>query len=209
MLCNILVVDDHVLFAEGMVAVFKSMWSDCVVHTLRTPSEALVALQTRSYDFLFLDLLFPAEPAYLTENFLADCRNNNPNLVIIMLSSVLALSQIRHCLKLGVNGFLSKCTSCDELRGAVESRPDQKPLLSADICRLFLEEARLLEQSILTKKELEVLQSIAAGHSVKQSAAMLYLSTYTILAHRRNIMNKLDLHSAAELVKYAFENNLN
>ena len=208
MLCNILIVDDHVLFAEGMAAVFKSMWPDCTVHTLQTPSEALTVLQTRHYDFLFLDFLFPAEPGYLTEHFITGCRSNNPDLVIIMLSSVLALSQIRYCLRMGVNGFLSKCSGLEELQGVLEHTTNKAALLSADISRLFLEEAQRQERSVLTKKELEVLQSIAAGHSVKQSAEMLYISTYTILAHRRNIMSKLDLHSAAELVRYAFENNL-
>jgi len=49
---------------------------------------------------------------------------------------------------------------------------------------------------------------VAAGHTVDSASKLLHLSPYTILAHRRNIMKKLNLHSAAELVKYAYENNL-
>jgi len=50
---------------------------------------------------------------------------------------------------------------------------------------------------------------VAAGYSVEKTASLLLLSPYTILAHRRKIMSKLNLHSAAELVKYAYENNIN
>jgi len=60
----------------------------------------------------------------------------------------------------------------------------------------------------LTRKELVILRTIADGKTVSETAKALSLSTATVMSHRRNIMFKLDLHSAAELVKYAFENNL-
>jgi DNA-binding NarL/FixJ family response regulator len=64
-------------------------------------------------------------------------------------------------------------------------------------------------QTDLTEKELEVLRLIAEGWKVNKIAEKLFLSPFTIMAHRRNIMKKLDLHSAAELVKYAYEHKLN
>lgn len=206
---SILIVDDHILFSEAIAELVKNMMPNCSVDCMTSATAALSQLNAKHYDYLFLDLVLPGETNYMTTNFISESRRNNPDLIIIMLSSVMELTRIKLCLKMGVNAFLSKAVNRNELQAAIVKTQDGQKFLSADLSKLFVDEALILENTSLTKKELEVLRLIAAGHSVRKAAELLYLSPYTILAHRRNIMSKLDLHTAPELVKYAYENKLN
>ena len=111
----------------------------------------------------------------------------------------------------GAKGYLLKESADADLDRAVCSVADGKPFFSPAIANTLLEDyMRELQQrglqdsyDLLTEREKEILQLLAEGKSNKQIAVMLHLSTNTVETHRTRLMQKLNLHSSAEIVLYA------
>jgi len=110
-------------------------------------------------------------------------------------------------LNAGASGYLTKNCSFEELVSAVRNVVANKKYLSPEISDIVIEET-LPTSSLLTTREREVLQLLAEGMTVNEIASQLYLSIKTIHTHRKQIMEKLDIHSIAELTKYALREGL-
>jgi two-component system, NarL family, response regulator NreC len=114
-------------------------------------------------------------------------------------------------LRAGARGYLLKDTAEEDLITAVRTVAKGQPFFSPKIAKLLLGDSmqRLRDEGVndsydlLTPREREVLQLIAEGKSNKEAAAALFVSPTTIETHRARIMDKLDLHSTAEIVLYA------
>jgi RNA polymerase sigma factor (sigma-70 family) len=114
-------------------------------------------------------------------------------------------------LAVGAKGYLLKENADMDLDSAVRSVAQGKPFFSPAIAKTLLEDyMRQLQQrglqdsyDLLTDREKEILQLLAEGNSNKQIASMLNLSTNTVETHRTRLMQKLNLHSSAEIVLYA------
>lgn len=200
-----LLIDDHVLFGQGLRNLIKGMSPESEVTYNSNPDKAKEMLKTGGFEFLFSDLMIPG---YNTKEFISYCRKNYPALIIIIISSTMDINSIKEYFGLGINGFISKNVDHYELKMALEKTWQGEKYISSDLSGRVANSFFAEEKDELTKKELEVLRLVAAGYTVDKTAGVLFVSPYTIMAHRRSIMKKLDLHSAAELVKYAFENNL-
>jgi DNA-binding NarL/FixJ family response regulator len=118
-------------------------------------------------------------------------------------------------LKSGALGYLLKDCAFEELAQAIRTVIAGKTYLSPSISGVVvndylhrLAKVDLAESDILTGRELEVLQLIAEGNSTKQIALKLHISVKTVETHRRQIMNKLDIYTIAELTKYAIRKGL-
>jgi DNA-binding NarL/FixJ family response regulator len=202
---KIMLVDDHIMFSQGLSELLKKVLTDVQVKVFSSTEKAKQELAVNEYHFLLSDMLMPG---YNVKEFITHCKKKHPSLNIIILSSVLEIQTIKEFLALGIDGYLTKAVNAVEMKMALELIYNGEKYISSDIsgklATSFFEETK----SPLTKKELEILRMVAAGNSVIQAAEQLFLSPSTVMAHRRNIMTKLDLHSAAELVKYAYENKL-
>jgi RNA polymerase sigma factor (sigma-70 family) len=134
-----------------------------------------------------------------------------PNTAIIMLSMHSDEAYITRTLAAGARGYLLKDNAEVDLYRAVQVVAQGKPFFSPAIANTLLEDymhqmqQRGLQDSydLLTEREKEILQLLAEGKSNKDVAVMLNLSPNTVETHRTRIMQKLDLHSAAEIVLYA------
>lgn len=118
-------------------------------------------------------------------------------------------------LKAGASGYLLKDSAFEELASAIKTVMAGQPYLSPKITDVVIKEYIVSlpknEESVFTKitpREREVLQLIAEGKTTKQIAAFLNVSVKTIETHRQQIMEKLDIHSIAELTKYAIREGL-
>jgi DNA-binding NarL/FixJ family response regulator len=119
-------------------------------------------------------------------------------------------------LQAGAAGYLLKDCASQELANAIHQVAGGKKYLSPEITGVVIDDfllgvspgEALTVSSQLSAREREVLQLIAEGWSTKQIAAHLYVSVKTIETHRRQIMKKLDLHSIADLTKYAIREGL-
>lgn len=201
-----MLVEDHFLFASGFIELLQIMSPNSSITHFSKPEQALQSLSTTEYQFIFADLMIPGSN---TTEFINYCRKEYPSTLIIVISTIIDISKVKQCFSLGVNGYLSKVIDPYELKLALEKIYTGDKYISSDINGRLANSIFAKEQNDLTSKELEVLRLIAESKKVDEIAELLFISPYTVMAHRRNIMKKLSLHSAAALVKYAFENKLN
>ena len=164
-----------------------------------------MSLRDMHYDFVLTDLLMPGQ---YVPDFISYCRKTYPDMRVLVVSSVMDVSAIKECLSLGANGYLSKAIQTHELELAFENTYEGRKFISSDLASKLADSVLSAENTKLTKKELEVLRLLATGHKTREVADMLFVSPTTIMTHKRNIMVKLNLHSIAELVIYAYNNHL-
>ena len=138
-----------------------------------------------------------------------------PNVKIIALSMHSDSLFVTEMLRSGASGYLLKDCAFDELALAIRAVASGKTYLSPSISGVVVEDylRRLTKtgfssSEVLTDREREVLQLMAEGKSTKQIALKLSISVKTVETHRRQIMNKLDIHTVAELTKYAIRKGL-
>jgi DNA-binding NarL/FixJ family response regulator len=136
---------------------------------------------------------------------------HNPQTKVIALSGHENKEFVREMLTAGASAYVLKKRAYEELERALREVMKGKKYLSPDIARGIVDDYVELSSSIsenpafivLTNREREVLQQLAEGKSTKEMAAVMSVSVKTVETHRRNIMEKLDIHSVAELTKYA------
>jgi DNA-binding NarL/FixJ family response regulator len=134
-----------------------------------------------------------------------------PQTAVVFLSMHSDEGYVLKALKAGARGYLLKDSAEHDLIQAVHAVTQGKSFFSPAISKMMVEDyvrelqERQIEDSyeLLTTREREVLQLLAEGKSNKEAAAVLNLSLYTVETHRGNILQKLNLHSGAELILYA------
>jgi two-component system, NarL family, response regulator NreC len=139
-----------------------------------------------------------------------------PNSAIVILSMHSDEGYVLRALKAGAKGYLLKDSAEGDLIEAIRAVSGGKAFFSPEVSRMLVEDymreikARGVQDSyeLLTVREREILHLLAEGKSNKDIAAMLVLSLYTVETHRRNLQEKLNLHSLAELILYAVRKGL-
>jgi RNA polymerase sigma factor (sigma-70 family) len=134
-----------------------------------------------------------------------------PHTAVVFLSMHSDEGYVLRALKAGARGYLLKDSAEQDLIGAVQAVSNGKAFFSPAISKMLVEDYvrqmqdRQVEDSyeLLTTREREILQLLAEGKSNKEVAALLNLSLYTVETHRSNILQKLNLHSGADLILYA------
>jgi DNA-binding NarL/FixJ family response regulator len=200
-----IIVDDHQMVSEGFKVLLRKMGKFGYVTSFYSVSDARQEMLQNKYDYLFSDLLMPG---FDIKEFIGFARETFPDLIIIIISSGTDISVVRELFKTGVNAYLSKSVGALELKNAIEKIDEGEKYISTDIASKLVNSVFEKEKAKLSKREVEILKYVADGKSITETAAIMHLSHHTIIAHRRNIMEKLGLHSAPEMVKYAYENNL-
>jgi DNA-binding NarL/FixJ family response regulator len=139
----------------------------------------------------------------------------SPGVKVIALSMHSDSLFVLNMLKAGASGYLLKDCALEELTKAIRTVVRQKTYLSPGISDIVIKDfvsgwstTGTSAFSILTAREREVLQLMAEGKSTNQIADSLYVSVKTVEAHRKQLMNKLGIHSVAELTKYAIRQGL-
>jgi two-component system, NarL family, response regulator NreC len=142
-----------------------------------------------------------------TKQIVSQC----PDTRVIILSMHSDETYVMRALQAGARGYLLKDSAAVELIGAIEAVSHGKSFFSPKVSRILAEDyVRVLKQKgavdtydLLTSREREILQLLAEGRTNKEVATALNISLYTVETHRGHILQKLNLHSSAELVLYA------
>lgn len=137
-----------------------------------------------------------------------------PNLIVI--SRDRNKNNIFQALEFGVNCFLTKACSQREIQNAIHSTMQNEKFFCNTILEIILQKQipqtskkeLNCEPSVLTNRETEIVRLIAAGISTKKIASTLHLSTHTVYTHRKNIMKKLGINSASEMILYAMQSGI-
>jgi two-component system NarL family response regulator len=142
-------------------------------------------------------------------------KGESPQTKVIALSTYSDESYVLSMLEAGASGYVLKESAVEEMRRAIRSVAQGNHYLSPEIAGSVVAsrlrgptEGRASAHTLLPPRERQILQLLAEGHTSSEIAQRLHIATTTVESHRRNIMRKLDLHSVAELTKYAIREGL-
>ena len=205
---RILIADDHGIVRTGLRLQLERNDQFEVVGEAADGREAVRLAEELVPDIVIMDIAMPSLNGIQAA---AQIIKALPQTGIIMLSMHSDETYITRTLAAGARGYLLKDNAEVDLYRAVQVVAQGKPFFSPAIANTLLEDymcqmqQRGLQDSydLLTDREKEILQLLAEGRSNKDVAVLLDLSTNTVETHRTRIMQKLDLHSAAEIVLYA------
>ena len=203
---KILIVDDHNLVSEGIARIIISDNKYSVVAQLTNGADAIEFVKNNLVQVVIMDINMPGVDGITATR---EIKKIVPEIKIIGLSMLSDFGTIHKMLESGADGYLLKNISGDELFTALSQVLEGKTYLNTELQQLFLKGMRDQKNiPLLTKKEKEVLNLIAAGLTNKDIAIKLKIGEETIKSHRKNIMNKFDIHNAAELVRFAIDHQL-
>lgn len=209
---KVLLVDDHTLIREGLRSLLEKQPEIEVVADVDDGRKAIEMTRELSPDIVIMDVTMPRLGGIeATRQIAAEF----PAVKVIALSIHSKRRFVSDMLSAGAAGYILKECLFDELVQAIETVAAGGRYLSPRVTDMVVDDyvKRLstgAESPLasLTGREREVLQLVAEGKSTKQIALELHVSTKTIEANRRQIMEKLDAHSVAELTKYAIREGL-
>jgi DNA-binding NarL/FixJ family response regulator len=210
---RVLLADDHSIVRRGMRSLLDSDPSIEVVAEAADGLEALRLCEEHHPDVLILDIAMPKLNGI---EVAARAQKMQPAPRAIMLSMHVDESYIMRSLYAGAHAYLLKDATDEDLLPAIRAVAAGKSFFSPAVTSLLVDEymQQLQERGLtdsydlLTDREKEVLQLLAEGRSNKEVAGMLDVGVSTIETHRANLMQKLNLHSAAEIVLYAVRKRL-
>lgn len=210
---RILLADDHKIIRDGLRSLLADKPGWDVVGEAEDGREAVRLAGELKADLIIMDVGMPQlNGIEAARQILADA----PKTRIIALSMHADAKFVGRMLEAGAMGYLLKDCAFEELDQAIKTVLANRTYLSEGITGVVVDDyvRRMADReddaaaAALTPKEREVLQLLAEGHATKQVAAHLFVSVKTIETHRQHIMEKLDLHSIAELTKYAIREGL-
>ena len=208
---DVLIVDDHKMFREGLKAVLEPESGLRVVGEAENGARAVETCEQLSPDIVLMDVTMPEMNGLIACSLI---RKRCPGTRVLMLSMHLKETYVLEALKGGASGYVLKDDAADELVLAVCTVAEGQRYLSPRIMTLIVE--RLLSTNpesnplfgLLSDREQEVLQLLCEGKSTRETAERLVISPRTVENHRARIMDKLGIHDVPTLVKTAIEAGL-
>jgi len=205
---RILLADDHDVVRKGLRFLLSQIPDVEVAGEAVDGRQAAKLAEDLNVDLIIMDIGMPLLNGI---DAAAQIVKRNPKVNVILLSMHSDEDYVLRALGAGVKGYLLKDTVEVDLTRAIDAVRKGRHFFSPAITEVLLEDyMRQLRDkglqdsySLLTEREKEVLQLIAEGKSNKDVAAVLSLSPVTVETHRANLMQKLGLHSTAEIVLYA------
>jgi DNA-binding NarL/FixJ family response regulator len=206
---KILLVDDHHLFSDGIAGLLQKEDAFEVVGQIFDGNHVLATVHQKNPNLVLLDANLPN----LSGKEIAErLKSDFPKIKIMILTMYDESQLVREFQKIGVEGYLLKNSTKDELLSAIikimsgEKVFDNKLSLMSSAPPFSGDEFQ--KRYLLTPRELEILRLIRKGHSSQAIADLTSLSLMTVKTHRRNIHFKLKTETTADLVRFAIENNL-
>jgi len=208
---KVLIVDDHRVVRDGLSKILESCNDIHVIGEAANGLDAIRKYAELKPDVILLDISMPKLGGLEVSRRI---KKENPSAKIVILSMHEEEEYSMKLVRLGVSGYLLKDSAAQEVIEAVRSafagRAYFSPQISKTLAESYREVAPVQDDPYerLNDREREVLQLIAEGHTNKAIADILFISPKTVDNHRTNLMRKLNIHSAADLVRWATKRGL-
>jgi len=208
---KIILVDDHQMFRDGVKSVLNDEENIDIIGEVGASEDLFELLKLQKPDLIITDISLPGISGIEIAKYISE---NYPEIKILILSMHSNEEFITKALSVGANGYLPKDTSMNELLDAINTIYKGENYFNKDISNTILKSIINKSKDVkgndkcLTKREKEVIALVVEGLSNKEIAEKLFISVRTVDSHKNNIMQKLNLKSSVELVKYAIKNNL-
>ena len=206
---KILIADDHVMVRQGLMLVFAQVSDIKVIGEATNADETLRKLQEQEYDMLLLDLNMPGMNGV---SLIGRIHAHYRAMPILVLSMHHELQIAKRVLEAGAAGFVTKGSDKQILISAIRMVVSGGRFLDPTIAEQMLlskpSSGGVVLHQQLSPRELEIMGMLVLGRGINEIAAELCISNRTVSTHKTRIMQKLELTSTAELVRYSIDHNL-
>ena len=205
---RILLADDHAVVRQGVRMILAAHPDMEIVGEAGNGREAVELAERLKPEVVVMDVSMPELNGIEATRRLAA---STPHTRVLALSMHKDSVYVREILRAGARGYLLKDSVAADLVSAVRAVASGEGYLSPQVSNAVLDDYRRHVTNpidMLTSREREVLQMLAEGKTNKEIAGVLNLSAYTVEAHRGRIMEKLNVHTIADLVRFAVRNGL-
>lgn len=212
---KIVLVDDHNIVRDGFKNLLMNLSDIKVIGEASTGGDLFNLLKKIIPDILLMDITLPnMNGIVITEKL----RSDYPDIKVIMLTANVDDESVFDSFKAGALGYLPKNIQYEELVEAIREVAIGNEYLARSISDVVLKNyfnrnkigvnKHFRSKQELTKRELQVIESFAGGFSYKEIADQLNISIHTVESHKKNILEKLELNSIVDLVKYAIKHGI-
>lgn len=208
---DVLIADDHQIFREGIASLLNGQKEINVVAESANGEEILESLNNTKIDVVLMDINMPKMNGI---ECAAIIKNKYPKVNILVFSSHDKDQYIVKMLQMGVAGYILKTCGINELTSAIKTVSMGCSYFCKEVTNKIVEQfsnkgkLKKSGKEEITDREMEVLKLVSKGLRNNEIGTKLFISPRTVDTHRRNLMQKLGLHSAIELANYAMQNNL-
>lgn len=203
---RIFLTDDHAMLLGGLIKILSAEDDFEVVGSAGSVRDTIDALTRKKVDLLITDYNLPDDDGLA---LVRRVKVKYPSLKIIVLSMHDEAHLIKEILKEGIDGYILKKDSHEELVRAVRAVQNGKVYLSSDVNSMLMKGLHSNEeQKLLTDREREILKLISKEYSNREMAEELFISERTVETHRKNIFRKTGTNNLVGLIKFAYANNL-
>lgn len=206
---RLLMADDHGIMREGLKQLFNKVMDIVVAGEAVNGDQVLAALQQNHFDLVLLDMSMPGISGI---ELIEQIRLLRPALPILVLSMHHEPQIVKRALNAGAEGYISKDTNDPErLLTAVRRVAGGGRYMDPGMAERVIFETNddsIFRHTALSKRELEIFMLLAQGQGVTEIAASLFISSKTVSTHKSRLMEKMDLKTNADLVRYALTNGL-
>jgi two-component system response regulator NreC len=206
---RVALVDDHLLFREGLRAMLASAPDLRIVAEASNAQEALPAVRASQPEVVVLDVMLPGVSGI---GVARELLREDPNRRVLALSMVADEAHVADALQAGVLGYACKSQSAAEVMDAIRTVARGETYLAPQVSGFVVSDYRRLRNgaegarsplATLTAREREIFELCIQGHPTAQIAKQLSISPRTVETHRGRILRKLNAHSAVDLVRLA------
>lgn len=210
------IIDSHPIFREGLTSILDKVSDIEVIGTTSTAKEMFAQFKKNASNMLLMDINFTKESNL---EIVPDFKEKYPDLKIIGLSNYEQPNFIQNAIDKGCNGYIAKDSTEAKLIQGIHQVSKGELYVSnelyipvqdgkIDYDKSLYYRTRFLEKTKLTRREVDIISFIAQSFSNKEIADFLYISEYTVKAHRRNLKAKLHLSNTADITRFAIKTGI-
>lgn len=206
---NVLIVDDHQIILDGLKGLLVDEEGIENIYEAHNGAETFKVIEEQAVDLILLDINLPDKSGFEICSELKE-REECPK--IISLTMYGNAGYVNKMIKAKVDGYLLKNTGKEELLRAIDQVMNGKRYFSQEVMEALIAGEQQVKKpkttdfiQKLTKREKEILQLIIDEYTTDEIASKLFISSTTVISHRKNLLRKLNSKNVAGLVKKAFE----
>ena len=200
---NILIVDDHFIVREGIRLILETEEEYFVIGEAENGQQALSLLEIITPDLILLDLNMPILDGL---NFLKKLKSTGSTIPVIILTTYNENHLLLEAMELGATSYLLKDTGREKLFATIDAALEGETLLQPDMLQLLLQaQSKKNEQSIFTKKEIQVLKALGRGLKNSEIANEMGIGERTVKSYLTSIYSKLEVKTRTQAIIVAIE----
>ena len=206
---RIVVADDHTIVREGLKQLLSAADDLQVVGEAQNGHEVMERVRGLDFDLLLLDMSMPGKSGI---ELIKQARGERPKLKILVLSMHEENQYAVRAIRAGASGYLTKESASRQLVDAIRKVASGGAFISAEVAQQLalgaMPDAQGPPHAALSDREYQIFMLIAGGKSISDIAAQLNLSAKTVSTHKANILQKMNLETTVDLVRYALSHRL-